>query len=159
MGTDVSMVWPTRNVRVLEKEQDDGPRLGLGQRIFSRPALRPAAAGEVEAGHGPPVFGIVPVEVQAADAVFVDPAVAVVVEALGLRRYNRPCRPSARIISRPVLSSGSMIIVPLPGSTFFRTWRMKPSPSRSSGGSSSSRPSRSSSYGRTVLRCDWAVFR
>ena len=37
---------------MLEEEEDDIPRLDLGEGIFARPALRPAAAGEIWPGMG-----------------------------------------------------------------------------------------------------------
>ena len=91
------------DVGVLEEEGEDGPGLGLGERILARSALRPAAAGQVAAGHGPPVLGIVAVEVEPADAVLVDAAVAVVVDALrcdgviALARFGPLHEPARRV--------------------------------------------------------------
>ena len=70
------------DVGVFEEEGEDGPRLGLGEGEIARPALGPAPPRQVLAGHGPPVLGVIAVKVQAADAVLIDPAVAVVVDPL-----------------------------------------------------------------------------
>jgi hypothetical protein len=59
--------------------------------------LRPAAARRIAAGHRPPVLRVVAVQVEAANAILVVAAVAIVVDALGHgapdRRLARPRRP------------------------------------------------------------------
>ena len=59
------------DVGMLEEKKDHGPRLRLGKGIGTGPELRPAPAGQIQSGLGSPVLGIVPVEVEAADAVLV----------------------------------------------------------------------------------------
>ena len=69
------------DVRVLEEELEHGSSLGLGERILAGAGLGPAAPREVPARQGPPVLGVIAVQVQPADPVLVEPTVAVVVDA------------------------------------------------------------------------------
>jgi hypothetical protein len=64
---------------MLKEKDDDAPRLVLREGIGACPQLRPASPGQVKARLWPPILRIVAVEVQAADAVFVEFSIQVVI--------------------------------------------------------------------------------
>ena len=68
----------------MQLPEEDRAGLGLRERVFAGAELRAAAPGRL--GHRPPVVGIVAVQVEPADAVLVDPAVPVVVDAFRIQQ-------------------------------------------------------------------------